>query len=97
MACSAGEITVDGSELLSSIRIGVRMPRMFGLRMWVATRLFELAGLVSGMNVVVEIDDEDPSAFTLPAGYSFTPLCEHDDPDGAVSDQQETGAVQDQS
>lgn len=58
MARSTGEITIDGSELMSSIRIGVRMPRLFGPRMWVATRLFELAGWVSGTSVVVEVEDE---------------------------------------
>lgn len=59
MARSMGEITVDGNELMASIRIGVRMPRMFGLRMWIATRLFELAGLVSGTNVMVEIEGDE--------------------------------------
>ncbi|EXL08621.1 hypothetical protein [Aquamicrobium defluvii] len=52
------EIVFDGRELMSSVRIGIRMPRMFGLRMWVATRLFELAGWVSGTNMVVEIENE---------------------------------------
>ena len=54
MAKDAGEITIDGGELIRSIHIGIRMPRMFGLRMTVATWLFNLAGLVSGTNVVVE-------------------------------------------
>ncbi|WP_146148955.1 hypothetical protein [Pseudaminobacter soli (ex Li et al. 2025)] len=40
---------------MSSIRIGVRIPRMFGLRVWIATRLFELAGLVIGWSVVVKV------------------------------------------
>lgn len=53
------EIVFDGRELMSSVRIGIRMPRMFGLRMWVATRLFELAGWVSGTNMVVEIENEN--------------------------------------
>ncbi len=53
------EIVIDGRDLLSSIRLGVRMPRAFGLRMWIATRLFELAGLISGATVVVEVDDDD--------------------------------------
>ena len=35
------------------------MPRALGIRMWLATKLFELAGLVSGTTVVVEIDDSD--------------------------------------
>lgn len=51
------EIVIDGGEMLRSVRLGVRMPRMFGLRMTVATWLFLLAGLVSGTNVVVEVDD----------------------------------------
>ncbi|PRD42165.1 hypothetical protein C5748_17010 [Phyllobacterium phragmitis] len=50
------EIIIDGAELLSSIRIGVRMPRMFGLRMTLATWIFKLAGWVSGANVAVQID-----------------------------------------
>jgi len=53
------EITIDGRELISSINIGVKMPRMFGLRMAVAMWLFKLAGQVSGMNVVVEVDDDE--------------------------------------
>jgi hypothetical protein len=51
------EIIVDGSELLRSVRLGVRLPRMFGPRMTIATWLFSLAGFVSGANVVVEVDD----------------------------------------
>lgn len=58
MARDCGEIIVEGSELLSRLRIGVKMPRMFGPRMTVAAWLFQLAGLVSGTNVVVEVDDE---------------------------------------
>lgn len=61
MARNAGEITIDGNELMRSVRIGVRMPRMIGLRMWIATRLFELAGLVTGWNVVVEVDEDQTS------------------------------------
>ncbi|KAA9369552.1 hypothetical protein [Ochrobactrum quorumnocens] len=53
------EIVLDCRELISSINIGVKMPRMFGLRMAVATWLFKLAGLVSGVNVVVEADDDE--------------------------------------
>jgi uncharacterized membrane protein len=53
------EIIIDGNDLISSIKIGVKMPRMFGLRMTVATWLFTLAGLVGGMNVVVEVDDDE--------------------------------------
>lgn len=52
------EIILDGRDLISSINIGVKMPRMFGLRMTIATWLFILAGLVGGMNVVVEVDDD---------------------------------------
>ena len=60
MARDAGEITIDGNELLSSLRLTVKMPRMFGVRFWIATRLFELAGWVSGCTVVIEVD-EDPA------------------------------------
>ena len=56
---SSNEIVVDGRELLNSVKIGVRMPRMFGLRMWLATKLFELAAAVTGFNVVIEVDEED--------------------------------------
>jgi len=59
MARNAGEIVIDGRELMESIRIGVRMPHLFGARIWIATRLFELAGLVTGWNVVVEVEGED--------------------------------------
>lgn len=53
------EIILDGRDLISSINIGVKMPRMFGLRMTVATWMFSLAGLVSGMNVVIEVDGDE--------------------------------------
>lgn len=56
------EIIIEGDDLLRSIRIGIRMPRLFGIRMTVATWLFSLAGWVSGTNVVVEIDDEATEA-----------------------------------
>lgn len=52
------EIIIDGRDLISSITIGVKMPRTFGLRMTVATWLFRMGGLVSGMNVVVEGDGD---------------------------------------
>lgn len=57
MTMARDEIIVDGSELLRSVRLGVRLPRMFGPRMTIATWLFSLAGFVSGTNVVVEVDD----------------------------------------
>lgn len=53
------EIVLDGRDLISSINIGVKMPRTFGLRMTVATWLFTLAGLVSGMNVIIEVDEDE--------------------------------------
>lgn len=56
------EIILDGRELMSSIRIGVRLPRAFGLRMTIATYLFELAGWVSGTTVEIEIDDDELDA-----------------------------------
>lgn len=58
MARDCGEIIVDGSDLLRRLRIGVKMPRMFGPRITVATWLFRWSGLVSGTNVVVEVDDD---------------------------------------
>jgi hypothetical protein len=57
MAKNVGEITVDANKLMANIRVTVRMPRLFGVRIWLATLLFELAGLISGLNVVVEFDD----------------------------------------
>jgi len=57
MARTSDEITINGSDLLCSLRIGIKMPRMFGPRMTVATWLFQLAGVVSGTKVVVEVDD----------------------------------------
>ena len=58
MAKNAGEIVINGDELLHSLRIGIRMPRLFAPRMTVATWLFRLAGWVSGTNVVVEVDED---------------------------------------
>lgn len=52
------EIVINGSDLLRTLRIGIKMPRMFAPRMTVATWLFNLAGFVSGTNVVVVIDDD---------------------------------------
>jgi hypothetical protein len=59
MAKDAGEIIIDGKELLRSVRIGIRMPRLFGPRMTAATWLFQLAGWVSGTNVVIVIEVDD--------------------------------------
>jgi len=56
MARNEGEITVDGRDLMASLRIGVRLPRTFGIRMTIATCLFSLAGWVSGTNVAVEVE-----------------------------------------
>ncbi len=73
MARNAGGIAIDGRELLSSIRIAVRMPRMLGPRMWLATKLFALAGLACGMNVAVDLDgedvDDDPADIIRKAGH----------------------------
>lgn len=51
------EIIIDGRDLLHSITIGVQMPRAFGVRVWLATKLFQLAGWVTGTTVLVELDD----------------------------------------
>jgi len=59
VSSKSDEIIIDGRDLLTSIRIGVKMPRMFGLRMTIATWLFKLAGFVSSLNVVVEADDDE--------------------------------------
>ena len=53
------EIIVDGSDLIKSIRIGVRLPRALGVRMAIASWLFTLAGFVSGTTVLVEFNDGD--------------------------------------
>ena len=69
MARTRDEITINGSDLLCSLRIGIKMPRMFGPRMTVATCLFRLVGVVSGTNVVVEVDDhlaDDPLPELIP-------------------------------
>ncbi len=55
---SQDQITIEGSDLLRAIKIGIRMPRMLGPRFWIAIQLFRLAGWVSGTNVVVEVDDD---------------------------------------
>ena len=52
------EIILDGRDLMRSITLGVRLPRAFGFRMWLGTKLFELAGVVTGTTVLIEFDDE---------------------------------------
>nr|WP_278520074.1 hypothetical protein [Brucella anthropi] len=59
VSSKSDEIVIDGRDLLSRIHIGLKMPRMFAVRMTVATWLFNLAGRVSGMSVIVEVDDDD--------------------------------------
>ena len=49
---------IDSREILLGIHVTVRMPRLFGLRLWVAAKLVALAGVVSGTNMVVEMDDD---------------------------------------
>lgn len=58
MARDAGEIVIDGRELRSSLIVTIRMPRLFGLRLWVAAKLVSLAGVVSGTRITVELDEE---------------------------------------
>jgi hypothetical protein len=58
MARDVDQVTVDSFELVRSIKINVRMPRLFGARLWVAAQLFRFASWVSGMGTVIEIDDE---------------------------------------
>ena len=57
MACDAGKIEIAASDLMAELRISVRLPRLFSLRMTIAASLFRLAGWVSGTNVVVEVSD----------------------------------------
>lgn len=52
------EIIIDGNELMHRVTLGFRMPRAFGFRIWLATKLFDLGGWISGLNIVVEFDDE---------------------------------------
>jgi len=54
-----GDLVIDGREVMSSIRIDVRLPRAFGMRMTIATYLFQLAGWVSGASVEIGADDDD--------------------------------------
>lgn len=45
---------IHASELMSSITIRVRGLKAMGVRLWLAARLLALAGLVSGVNLVIE-------------------------------------------
>ncbi len=62
VSSKSDEIAIDGRDLLSSIRINVKMPRMLGVRMTIATWLFNLAGFVSGTNVVIDVNGEEYDA-----------------------------------
>lgn len=53
------EMTVDGRDLMQSVTIKVRMPRALGLRIWMASKLLGLSGWVSGVSMVIEMDEEN--------------------------------------
>ena len=57
MAKNCGEMTIDGSELLSRIHITVRMPRLISVRLWLGAKLMLIGGWVSGTTVSIEVAD----------------------------------------
>jgi hypothetical protein len=51
-------MVIDGREVVQGIKLVVRMPRAFGFRMWLTTKLLGLVAVVSGCTVEIEVDDE---------------------------------------
>lgn len=50
----AAEVTIRPMEML---RVRVKMPALFSLRLWLAARVFHLGGLIAGCGVVIETED----------------------------------------
>lgn len=55
------EVTFDGSELMSELRLSIRMPRAFGFRMWVVRQLLAVIGWVSPVTLDVDVVDAKQS------------------------------------
>lgn len=55
-------ITVDGREVMQTIRLELRLPRAFGLRMKLAALCARAAGWLSGTQVSVVVDGRDREA-----------------------------------
>lgn len=51
------EVQIDGKELKQQLTISLRMPRAFGFRMWLTARILALAGMVSPVQIEVDIHD----------------------------------------
>lgn len=58
MAKALDDMTIDGGEVLRSIKITVRMPRLIGARIWIGSKIMLFGAWVTGMTVSFEIDDE---------------------------------------
>jgi hypothetical protein len=53
------EVKLDGSELMESLTITLRMPKAFGPRMWLVGWLIRLARFISPVRVEAQIIDVD--------------------------------------
>jgi len=62
MYMASNEMTVEGKELLSSLRIKIRWPRTFGVRMRVTAALLWLAGCISPIAIDAKVVEADGDA-----------------------------------
>ena len=53
------EVKLDGSELMESLTITLRMPKAFGLRMWLVGRLIAVARVISPVTIKAIVDGAD--------------------------------------
>lgn len=44
---------------MSSVKLKVKMPLAFGLRLWVATKLILLAGVITGFTVEITHEEDE--------------------------------------
>jgi hypothetical protein len=47
-------VTLDTGKVMRSVQIRVRIPRTFGLRIWLAAQVFRLGGWIAGCALIVE-------------------------------------------
>ncbi|WP_156176984.1 hypothetical protein [Rhizobium sp. LC145] len=53
------KVELDGGELMQGLTLTLRMPKAFGLRMWIVGRLIAIARRISPVRIEVGLDEVD--------------------------------------
>jgi len=57
MAALAGTVTLSMPKLISTLTLRVRFARVASARLWLASRVMQLAGVIARCDVEIEVQD----------------------------------------